>query len=217
MKSVNEITMAIIGGYKNGDTIHNLAKRIDFAYSAVYKWVNILADYDVLYLVKKGNKTIIKINKNIIYKKFIELNNAVDTIEKDKTFWSIIKKLKLRMRFVRGTAVAIWTKGSYITGDFADRIYFLEIYEKNLNSLKNILEKYKINYSQEKIIKKRPLVFIISRKSLKIERKNGLQVMPLNELVNWCKNLYLENILEQLDELYNLKLKEKYAEVKTNL
>ena len=41
--------------------------------------------------------------------------------------------------------------------------------------------------------------------------------MPLFELVKWSKKLQLENILEQLNLLYGLKLKEKYAEVHTNV
>ncbi len=209
--------MDIIKNIEDGDTIHNLAKRIGFAYSAVYKWVNTLEEYGVLYLIKKGNKNIIKTNKNTIYKKFIELDNAINIIEKDKIFWNIIKKIKLKLRFVRGTAIVIWTKGGYITGDFIERIYFLEVYEKDLASFKKMLKKQKIYYSENRITKERPLIYIIPKKSFKIEKEKKLPVMPLNELVKWCKKLYLEDILEQLNELYNLKLKARYMEIRTNV
>jgi len=41
--------------------------------------------------------------------------------------------------------------------------------------------------------------------------------MPLDELVEWGKELHLDNILEQLDILYNLRLNVKYSEVSTNV
>jgi len=41
--------------------------------------------------------------------------------------------------------------------------------------------------------------------------------MPLRELVKWGKELHLENILEHLDILYNLKLNVRYSEVLTNV
>lgn len=215
MEIVNQITMEIMKKAKNGNSIHSLANEIGFAYSSVYKWVKMLEEYNVLQLIEKGNKTVIKVNKNLIYKKFLELYNAVSVIEKDKIFWNLIKNTKLKVRFVKGSAVAIWTKGSYITGDFADRIYFLEVYDKDLESLKKILNKNNVPYSEGELTKKRPLVFIIPRKDFKVERNKGLPVMPLNELVLWCKKLYLENVLEQLDLLYDLKLNARYAEIKT--
>src|SRR3989344_3192554 len=157
MKIINEITINIIRKAEDGESIHSLACKIGFAYSAVYKWVFVLEKYGVISLIRKGNKNIIKISKNLIYKKFEELNDAVSVIEKDRVFWNLIKKSKLGIRFVQGTAVAIWTKGSFITGDFYDKIYFLECNIKDVD------------------------------------------------------------ILKQLNLLYGLKLKEKYAEVHTNV
>lgn len=214
MEIINQITMEIVKKAKNGTSIHSLANNIGFAYSAVYKWVKMLEEYNVLQLIEKGNKTVIKVNNNLIYKKFLELYNAVSVIDKDKIFWDLIKNINLKVRFVKGTAIAIWTKGSYITGDFADRIYFLEVHEKDLESLKNTLDKNNISYSEGEVIKKRPLVYIISKKDFKADRNKSLPVMPLKELVSWCKQLYLENVLEQLDLLYDLGLNIRYAEIK---
>jgi len=217
MVIVNEITMNIVKNAEDGESIHSLASKMGFAYSAVYRWISELERYGVISLIRKGNRNVIKINKNLIYRKFKELDDAVSVIEKDGNFWELVKTLKLRIRFVKGTAVAIWTQGSFITGDFYDRIYFLEVEKKDTDSLKKTLRKNGIAYTENKASNQRPLVYISQREKLDIERKNGLPSMPLKELVSWCKELDLENILEQLNILYNLGLKVKYAEVSTNV
>ena len=217
MVIVNEITMNIVKNVEDGESIYSLASRMGFAYSAVYKWISELERYGVINLIRKGNKNVIKINKNLIYKKFKELDDAVSVIEKDNTFWRLVKTLKLKMRFVKGTAATIWTKGSFITGDFYDRIYFLEVEKKDIDNLKKALKKEGIAYTDGALNNKRPLVWIIEKENLKIEKKEGLPIMPLRELVEWGKELHLENILEQLDLLYNLRLNVKYSEVSTNV
>ena len=216
---INQITNSIVKHAKNGETIHSLAKKTGFAYSAVYKWVMVLRDYEVINLIEMRNKSIIKINRNEIYKKFRELNNAVNVIEKDRIFWDIIKKTRLKIRFIESTAVVIWTQGSYITGDFIDKVYFLEGYNKDLPSFEEILKKYDIKYSEDKIVAdERPFVYITpKRNKFEINRKNNLPVIPLNELLKWCKKLYLDNVLEHLDQMYHLNLKTKYSEIKTNI
>jgi hypothetical protein len=216
MGIINEITTAIITEAKDGESIRSLASKIGFAYSAVYKWIFELKRYGAISLIEKGNKDVIKINKNSVYKKFNELNNAVSVIEKDDLFWKLVKNLKLKIRFVRGTAAAIWTKGSFITGDFYDKIYFLEVDKEDVGSLKKVLERYKIAYTEGKINNNRPLIYITQKDGFKIEKKNSLPVMPLREFAHWSEELHLENISEQLNKLYNLGLKAKYAEVSTN-
>ncbi len=217
MVIVNEITMGIVKNAEDGESIYSLASKIGFAYSAVYRWISELEKYGVISLIRKGNRNVIKINKNSIYKKFKELDDAVSVIDKDNTFWELVKRLKLRMRFVKGTAATIWTKGSFITGDFYDRIYFLEVEKKDVDKLKKALKKEGIAYTEGQLINRRPLVWIIERDNLEIEKKDGLPVMPLDELVDWGKELHLENILEQLDKIYNLGLDARYSEVLTNV
>lgn len=218
MDLINQITSKIIENAENGETIRSLAEKTGFAYSAVYKWVLELEKYEVINLVRKGNKNIIRINNNDIHKKFIELGAVINVVKKDKAFWSIIKNTKLRLGFAKSTAIVIWTQGGYITGDFLDKVYFLEVYHKDLNSFKKVLEKNNISYSKNYIINKRPLICITSNsKKFKVERKEGLPVIQLKELVKWCKKLYLNNVLEQLDSIYNLKLKAKYSEINTNI
>jgi len=208
--------MNIVKNARDGESIYSVASKIGFAYSAVYKWISELEKYGVISLIRKGNKNIIKINKNLIYKKFKELDNAVSVIEKDNTFWDLVKTSKLKIRFVKGSAATIWTKGSFITGDFYDRIYFLEVDKDDVDKLKKALKREGINYTEGKAVNKRPLVWIIEKENLEIEKKDGLPVMPLRELVEWGKELHLDNILEQLNILYNLGLNARYAEVVTN-
>src|SRR3989344_9283830 len=155
---INKITMRIIRNVKDGESIHSLANRIGFAYSAVYGWILELEKYEVIRIIRKGNKNIIKVNKNLIYNKFRELDNAVSVIDKDNQFWEFIRNIKLKIRFVRGTAITIWTKGGFITGDFYDKIYFLVIAEKDVNSIQHKLKKEDILYTEVKLTSKRHLI-----------------------------------------------------------
>jgi hypothetical protein len=217
MKIVNEITIKIIRNARDGESIRSLANKIGFAYSAVYGWILELEKYEVVKIIRRGNKNIIKINKNLIYNKFRELDNAVSVIDKDNEFWELIKSIKLRIRFTKSTAITIWTKGGFITGDFYDKIYSLEVAKKDINFLKKILDKKNIPWTENKLINKRPLVYITPKKEFTIDKLNNLPVMPLKELVDYCKKLYLDNVLEQLDLLYNLGLNKRYSEVYTNI
>jgi len=62
----------------------------------------------------------------------------------------LIKDTKLKVRFVKGTATVIWTEGSYVTGDFSDRIYYLEVEKEDFGILKELLSRNEINYCEEK-------------------------------------------------------------------
>src|SRR3989344_1886280 len=134
-----------------------------------------------------------KVFKSIIFKKIMKIVNEI-TVE-------IVKNAK--------DGESIYSLSSK-TGFAYSAVY------KWVCELKKILEKRGIAYSEDIINNKRPFVIIIKKQAFEIERKNGLPVMPLRELVEWGKELRLDNILEQLDELYNLKLNIKYAEVSTN-
>lgn len=214
---INEITIKIIRNVRDGESIRSLANKIGFAYSAIYGWILELEKYEVIRIIRKGNRNIIKINnKNVIYNKFRELDNVVSVIDKNNEFWKFIKNMRLRTRFVRGTAITIWTKGGFITGDFYDKIYFLEVVEKDINSLKEELDKKNIDWTENKLTNKRPLIYIIPKKEFNIERTNNFPVMPLIELVEYCKELSFDNVLEQLDLLYKLGLNKRYSEVYTN-
>lgn len=216
MHIIYEIPAQIMKRARDGESIHSLASRIGFAYSAVYAWIHALERYGIIQLVKKGNKTIVRMTKNQIYEKYKELDEAIAVIEKDKVFWDIIRDIKIRARFVRGTAATIWTRGGFITGDFYDRVYVVEVETRGVDAFKSILNEEGISCAEKGISNERPFVIVIPKKRITIERKGGLPVMPLSELVQWCKRLQLENVLEQLNSLYDLKLKARYAEVATN-
>jgi hypothetical protein len=217
MGIINEITMEIVKNADNKETIHSLTKKIGFAYSAVYKWILELEKYGVVSLIRKGNRNTIIINKNEIYKKFKQLDKAISVVDKDNIFWNLIRKSKLKLRFVKGTAATIWTKGSFVTGDFYDRIYFLEVEKSNKKELEKMLKQEEIKYTEKTPSNERPLIWIIEKEKLVMEKEKELPVMPLKELIVWAKKLELENILEHLDKIHNLGLKTKYAEVSTNV
>jgi hypothetical protein len=218
MNIINGITTEIIKNARNGESIRSLASRIGFAYSAVYGWILELEKYEAIRIIRKGNKNLVKINnKNLIYNKFKDLDKVVSVIDKDREFWEFVRNTKLNIRFVKGTAIAIWTKGGFITGDFYNKIYFLEVAEKDANSLKKILNEKGIPWTENKLVNKRPLVYLMPKKEFKKEITHDFPVMPLKELVNYSKELYLDNVLEQLDLLYNLGLNKKYSEVYTNV
>ncbi len=215
---INPITMEIINKIEEKDTIRKIAKKTGFAYSAVYKWTKKLALLNILKLEEKGNKTFIYIEKNDIYAAFKNLIAKIEEHKKESKFWSFIKKTKLKTRLGKETSSVFWTKGGYITSDFYNKIYYLEITKENYPNLCNELKKHKINFSknEDTEIKTRPFIIIKIIKRLKIERINNLPLTPLKELIKWCKKLRLEPILEQLKIIYKIPIKEKYAEVFTN-
>lgn len=213
-KIVNPITMGIIEKAESGDTIRSLAKKTGFAYSAVYRWSNALAAYGVLGMEKKGNKTLVSINQNPVQRRFKELFDAIQTAERDRIFWILMKKTMLGVRFAKGTAAVIWTQGGYITGDFFEKIYHIEVLRRDYGKFASELKRHSISFTNGEA---RPLIRIKIRERFATERKGGFPVMPLKELVLWCMKLHLEPILEQLDILYNLGLKTRYSEVFTNV
>lgn len=220
MKIINPITSEIIKKAKEGDTIRNISKNTGFAYSAVYNWISKLANMGVFRLEKKGNKTIIKINSNEIYASFQKLIEKTKEQEKDYLFWDLMKKTKLKIRLGKETSSIIYTQGGYITGDFYNRIYYIDVLEKDYSKLCKTLEKYNIHFSREKSINKseRPFIIInIRTKINKIYDFKSLPLTPLEEVVKWCKKLKLEPILEQLNILYKIPIKQKYSEIYTNV
>lgn len=214
---INPVTAAIIRDAEDGDTIREISMKTGFAYSAVYRWVIELAKHDMFEMKDEGNKKRIYAKRIALYIQFADLIKSVSEAEKDKAFWNFIRKTNLKVRLVGGTAISLWTRGSYITGDFFDRIYILEVAAKDLDNLKNELNRHKINYTESDKSGARPLVFLVPKKDFSLERVKGIPMMPLKELIEWCKKLNLDAVLEQLGALYSLGLKTRYSEVHTNV
>mgnify|MGYP001615110326 CR=1 FL=1 len=82
------------------------------------------------------------------------------------------------------------------------------------------MEKHDIDFSKEKSINKseRPFIIVsIKDKINKIYNYKNLPLTPLGEVVKWCKKLKLEPILELLNILYKIPIKQKYSEIYTNV
>ena len=214
---INPVTAAVIKEAEDGDTIREVAMKTGFAYSAVYRWVTELVKHDMFEVKDEGNRKRIYAKHTTMYSQFAGLIKSISEAERDKAFWAFARKTKLRIRLAGGTAISLWTHGSYITGDFFDKIYILEVATKDLDNLKKELERNKIIYTDSEKKDARPLIFLIAKEGFSIERIEGIPVIPLKELVEWCKKLSLDVVLEQLDALYGLGLKTKYSEVHTNV
>lgn len=215
---INPVTAAIISAANDGNTIREIAMKTGFAYSAVYRWVMELAKHGLFELKDEGNRKRVYVkDARGLYSQFAGLIKSVYEAEKDAAFWRFVIKTSLKVRLTSGTAIALWTRGSYLTGDFFDKIYTLEVAAKDVDKLKKKLDSYKIGHTEGDKSDARPLVFLISKKAFHVERIEGVPVMPLKELEEWCKKLNLDAVLEQLGILYNLKLKTKYSEVRTNV
>ena len=220
---INPVTAAIIKDAKDGNTIREISMKTGFAYSAVYRWVMELAKHDMFEVRDEGNRKRIYAKHIPLYSQFAGLIRSVGEADKDKTFWKFVRKTNLKVRLAGGAAVSLWTRGSYITGDFFDRVYMLEVAENDLNNLKNKLDRHKISYTDGDKKEARPLVFLVPLKNdarnapFYVERIENIPVMPLKELVEWCKKLNLDAVLEQLNALYGLGLKTRYSEVHTNV
>ena len=221
---INPVTAAIIKEAEDGNTIREIAIKTGFAYSAVYRWVIELAKHNIFEVKDEGNRKRIYAKRTALYSQFAGLVKLVGEADRDKTFWTFIRKTNLKIRLAGGTAISLLTRGSYITGDFFDRIYMLEVAAKDLNNLKNELDRHKISYTEGDKKEARPLIFLAAKNGLKkvrstpfrVEKIEGIPVVPLKELVKWCKKLNLDAVLEQLDALYGLNLKTRYSEVRTN-
>lgn len=223
---INPVTAAIIRHARDGDTIREVAMKTGFAYSAVYRRVAELTKHGMFEIKDEGNKKHIYAKHTPLYSQFTELIRSVGEADRDRIFWVFIRKTSLKVRLVGGTAISLWTRGSYVTGDFFDKIYILEVAAKDLYKLKSELDKHKITYTEgekkkhlgtSSVSPSRPLVFLSARKDFSVERIEGIPVMPLKELIEWCKKLDLDAALEHLDVLYSLGLKTRYSEVYTNV
>lgn len=120
-------------------------------------------------------------------------------------------------------AVFLWTKGGYQV----DR--FFGFYPIHLKVREKDLEKWKVFFSSKKQrfhVKDQPIrqtlfglfYVLYPEVAFKTEGINAFCVIPLRETVDFCqRNIYsYEPALETLDEIYNLGLKAKYREAKTN-
>jgi len=120
-------------------------------------------------------------------------------------------------------AVFFWTKGGYQV----DR--FFGFYPIHLKVEKKDLKKWESFFSSRKqrfYVKDQPIrqtlfglfYVLYPEVDFRAEEVNGFCVTPLKEAVEFCqKNIYsYEPALEMLDEMYDLGLKVRYTEARTN-
>ncbi len=137
--------------------------------------------------------------------------------------YDLLTQANMKYAFTGPDAVFFWTKGGYQV----DR--FFGFYPIHLKVRKNDLKQWKIFLSSKKQklhVNGQPvrqtlfgLFYVLYPEvDFKTEETNGFQVVPLKETVDFCqKNIYsYEPALEMLDEMYDLGLKMRYRETKTN-
>jgi len=135
----------------------------------------------------------------------------------------LLSQVDMKYALTGPDAVFFWTKGGYQV----DR--FFGFYPIHLKVRKNDLKRWKVFLSSEKqrfYVKDQPvrqtlfgLFYVLYPEvDFKTEEMNGFHVIPLKETIDFCqRNIYsYEPALEMLDEMYNLDLKVRYREAKTN-
>jgi len=135
----------------------------------------------------------------------------------------LLTQVDMKYALTGPDAVFFWTKGGYQV----DR--FFGFYPIHLKVRKNDLKRWKVFLSSKKqrfYVKDQPvrqtlfgLFYVLYPEvDFKTEKMNGFHVIPLKETIDFCqRNIYsYEPALEMLDEMYNLDLKVRYREAKTN-
>jgi len=135
----------------------------------------------------------------------------------------LLTQVDMKYALTGPDAVFFWTKGGYQV----DR--FFGFYPIHLKVRKNDLKRWKFFLSSKKqrfYVKDQPvrqtlfgLFYVLYPEvDFKTEEMNGFHVIPLKETIDFCqRNIYsYEPALEMLDEMYNLDLKVRYREAKTN-
>src|SRR4030042_385083 len=137
--------------------------------------------------------------------------------------YGLLNEAGMRYALTGPDAVFFWTKGGYQV----DR--FFGFYPIHLKVEKKDLKKWAIFFSSRKqrfCVKDQPirqtlfgLFYVLYPESdFRTEEMNDFYVIPLKETVQFCqKKIYsYEPALEMLDEAYDLGLKVRYTEAKTN-
>lgn len=137
--------------------------------------------------------------------------------------YDLLKKAEMEYALTGPDAVFFWTKGGYQV----DR--FFGFYPIHLKVKKDELKRWKNFFSSKKKkfhIEGQPvketlfgLFYVLYPEAdFRTEEVNGFRVDPLKDAIEFCRRkIYsYEPSLEMLDEMYNLGLKVKYREQKTN-
>ena len=113
-------------------------------------------------------------------------------------------------------AVFIWTKGGYNIGRSKSSYpIFIEILEKDKNAWKKYFSKLDLTFTFKNERKKGIYFVVLLSKTIEKEYCENMPVLPLAKTVEWAKkySFNFQPALEMLDELYNLKIGIKYAQI----
>jgi len=181
--------------------------RMIFPSSQATKIIHDLIKLDFMKRVKRGRYKVIQPSD------FVR-NIVKENLEKE----DILKKSKKKYAFTDSTAVNIWTDGYYWT-DFTRgfKPIHIVVLKKDIKYWTNFFIENDAEYVFEGENKTLfGLTFILHPKEkITAENKNGNLVVPLKNIIKFCKkNVYLYRpALEYLDNKYNLKIIDDYEQV----
>jgi len=137
--------------------------------------------------------------------------------------YNLLTQVDMKYALTGPDAVFFWTKGGYQV----DR--FFGFYPIHLKVGKKDLKRWRVFFSsknQRFHVKDQPIketlfglfYVLYPEVDFKTEEISDFHVIPLKETIDFCqRNIYsYEPALEMLDEMYNLDLKVRYREAKTN-
>lgn len=131
---------------------------------------------------------------------------------------NILTDAKRKYAYCENDAVGIWTQGYYLTGFTKGfKPIHMRILKKDLKYWLSFFKRMDCEYALEN---ERKTMFGITyilhpEKELKITKKDGVFVIPLKEVIEFCRanELSYRPALEYLDETYNLNLYQNYEHV----
>jgi len=156
-------------------------------------------------LVKKGY---LERRARGVYKA-LEPEEFIQTIAENQMDYVLVEKAEKDYAFCENTAVSIWTDGYYWTGFTRGfKPVNVAVRTKDLRFWKDFFRRNGISYTVAG--ESRTLygqVYVLHPKErLESVRKNGLRVIPLEDVVSFCleRELAYEPALEYLDERYGI-------------
>jgi len=148
--------------------------------------------------------------------KAIEPDEFIQGIAENETDYNFLENAGRDYAFCESTAVSIWTDGYYWTGFTRGfRPVNVAVRKKDLGFWGDFFRKKGIRYALEG--ERRTLygqVYVLHpKRQLKSVRKNGLRVIPLEDVVSFCleRELTYEPALEYLDERYGIGYEKREA------